>query len=436
MKRRPAGMLFAALIATQLLTPITDASAQATAPDSTQHQRIAGSKKKEGTGQWIARVPVRIVLIPLKIVNWGLYKGDYYVQEDNLVAKSQSFTVSLRNRGLAFIFGGAGNGSGIGAGVLWTPYDSWVRSEIGVAASFKGYWNNFLSLDFTNGVNGTFRPIAWLRFQKRTQDDFYGLGMSSQLGDRTDYGFEQTIGTFEASKTLLDKLTPRIEFGYSNNTLFEGQNSSLPSIQYEFTPAEVPGLGPGTQIASATFALTFDTRDTDGNSSTGIFLAARGGLFEDTKGNTYDFYNYGFTAAGFLPIFKGPAWWGPRSVLAARALIDVNQGRNGGEVPFYLMPFIGAEQTPRGFRNFRFRDGGRVLLNLEYRWRIQSFLQAVLFLDEGQVFTKASDFRGDLFAASWGIGLRAITPQAVLMRFEVGKGREGTRIFASFGVVF
>jgi hypothetical protein len=73
---------------------------------------------------------------------------------------------------------------------------------------------------------------------------------------------------------------------------------------------------------------------------------------------------------------------------------------------------------------------------VEYRWRIQSLLQAVLFFDEGQVFSTTDDFDFDRFESSWGGGIRGVLRHNTIFRFEVGHSDEGTRAFFKFSQMF
>ena len=57
-------------------------------------------------------------------------------------------------------------------------------------------------------------------------------------------------------------------------------------------------------------------------------------------------------------------------------------------VPFFMMPWLGGNDSLRGFRNYRFRAPHALLLQAEYRWEIWSGLDGALFYDTGQVAMK------------------------------------------------
>ena len=64
-----------------------------------------------------------------------------------------------------------------------------------------------------------------------------------------------------------------------------------------------------------------------------------------------------------------------RRVIAARAYVSTSTADAGQTVPFYLMPYLGGNDTLRGFREYRFRGPHAVLLQAEYRYEIWSGLE-------------------------------------------------------------
>ena len=79
--------------------------------------------------------------------------------------------------------------------------------------------------------------------------------------------------------------------------------------------------------------------------------------------------------------------------------------RKADTVPFYLQPTLGGAYSLRGFRTFRFRDRSALLLQAEYRWRINEFVEGALFYDTGAVGPELGDI-GKL-ERDYGFGLRA-----------------------------
>jgi outer membrane protein assembly factor BamA len=71
--------------------------------------------------------------------------------------------------------------------------------------------------------------------------------------------------------------------------------------------------------------------------------------------------------------------------LALRAWVSSSDPSDGDSVPFYLQPTLGGSRSLRGFSTFRFRDRSALLLQAEYRWRINEFVTGALFYDTGAV---------------------------------------------------
>ena len=107
----------------------------------------------------------------------------------------------------------------------------------------------------------------------------------------------------------------------------------------------------------------------------------------------------------------------------------------GGEVPFYLQPTIGGARTLRGYRSFRFRDRSALLLQAEYRWRINELVTGALFYDTGTVARTLGDL--GRFERNYGISLRAGVDLGAAFRMDLAfGGREGTRFLIRFDDAF
>lgn len=109
--------------------------------------------------------------------------------------------------------------------------------------------------------------------------------------------------------------------------------------------------------------------------------------------------------------------------------------RDGHEVPFYLQPWLGGAQSVRGYRTFRVRDRSALLLQAEYRWRVNELVTGALFYDTGAV-ARTLGTLGRL-DDSYGAGLRVGGRMGSALRLDVAFGsREGRRILVRFDDVF
>ena len=98
-------------------------------------------------------------------------------------------------------------------------------------------------------------------------------------------------------------------------------------------------------------------------------------------------------------------------------------------------PTLGGAASLRGFRSFRFRDESALLLQAEYRWRINELIAGALFYDTGAVARRVSDI-GTL-ERSYGIGMRVGGRTGVSFRADLAfGGSDGTRLMLRFDDVF
>lgn len=100
---------------------------------------------------------------------------------------------------------------------------------------------------------------------------------------------------------------------------------------------------------------------------------------------------------------------------------------SGKEIPFFENPSLGSSRDLRGFSTDRFRDTGSLLFTLEYRYPIWDFSDAVLFVDEGQVFNRYSDIGIRDFYTSYGFGFHLLSAQGFAFRSEFAFSRETSR---------
>ena len=107
----------------------------------------------------------------------------------------------------------------------------------------------------------------------------------------------------------------------------------------------------------------------------------------------------------------------------------------GNQIPFYLQPMLGGAQTLRGYRSFRFRDESALLLQAEYRWRINELIAGALFYDTGAVARSIGDI-GRL-EKNYGIGMRVGGRNGVSFRTDAAfGGSDGFRLLMRFDDVF
>ncbi len=117
----------------------------------------------------------------------------------------------------------------------------------------------------------------------------------------------------------------------------------------------------------------------------------------------------------------------------------------GGKVPYWKKPYLGDEETLRGYPLFRFRGKARVFYNIELRTWLYEYTPHQLrvgihgFHDSGRVFQEEDGLQ-DLFrnhhrTFGGGVAFSAFTPDFIL-RFDTGFSDEMYRIYMNIGYMF
>ncbi|MCW9708677.1 hypothetical protein [Fodinibius salsisoli] len=122
--------------------------------------------------------------------------------------------------------------------------------------------------------------------------------------------------------------------------------------------------------------------------------------------------------------------------LAFRARLQKRYPLGGASVPFYEQSILGDADNLRGYEQDRFRDLGSLLFTLEYRYPIWDTWDAVLFTDQGQVFSNYDQITFNRFHGSVGTGLRFMTASDFLFRVEIAFSKEEIRSLLKFTMNF
>ena len=226
------------------------------------------------------------------------------------------------------------------------------------------------------------------------------------------------------------------------------ENTAPPEILEELERQDLQ-----SKVASITPTLEWDTRDNP--------LAPTRGIFASTS------LQYAFPLfdadANFLNAYAGGTVYKPvlRGFAAAGLRLNFIKPLNGSsdvpanlQIPLGYRIFAGGRNSHRAFATDMLGIPGQtiidgnpiggnalILLNLEYRRRIQGEFFAVAFVDAGNVWASYSDVNfGDI---RWGVGLglQYRTPAGPL-RAEYGwkldrlEGESSGQFFISFGVPF
>ncbi len=327
-------------------------------------------------------------------------------------------------------FGGLTTGSGFALGPLYR-HDLFENKSSFIASaawSFKKYQQYELMMRTRTDRSSPITFVVHSRYRNFPEEDFYGIGPGSSVGDETDYLFEESIVRIGVD------VNHGMGLRYSAFSGYRRSRSGGSSTGDETPPVEgfwtgVSGFSSSVEHWLAQFEFGLDRRDSRGNPRSGVSILFDHGFFVD-RNDRLGFRRTGVEFQGYLPFFH------KHRVVAIRMSGASTDGSRSQDVPFYDMPYVGGHSSLRGYEEYRFRDRKSVLVNLEYRFEAFIGLDVALFGDAGQVGREWSDFRLSEFKGSYGGGFRFNTARSVFLRIDIGHSVEGTRFFYKFENVF
>lgn len=302
--------------------------------------------------------------------------------------------------------------------------------DIWAAASIQRYWATEARFRFPALAHNRFLAEGWISTRDYVADDFFGLGPDSLRSNHANFAQRTTrgggkVGVRPAPVLLvggeLESLRPRTR---------HGRSTDLPSIEEVFDESEAPGLDHRVNFLQTTAFAEVDYRRPRNARQGGFYRVD----FSHVEDRTTDQFTFNRATADIRQYF---GFLAGRRVIALRGFVSTAQADDGREVPFYMMPALGGNDTLRGFRDYRFRGPHALLLSAEYRWEIWSGLDAALFYDAGKVALRRSDIDFSDLESNYGFGFRFNTDNGVIFRVDAAFGsRDGKHLNIVFGGIF
>jgi hypothetical protein len=331
--------------------------------------------------------------------------------------------------GLHPFFGSVFTGGGFAIGPGYRQYygDRTFWDAKGLF-SIRGYKLGELSTDSLGHAHGRIDLFANVGWRDATRVPFYGLGNDSLKADVSGFDLRQTYATAgvrmrPSSWTILQSAISIENFRTAN-----GRGGTRSTFE-AFTPETAPGLG-----ARPDYVHTMTTAGIDWRPAAGY--ARRGGLYALTYHNyadRKDLNSFDLLEAQLIqhvPILR-ENW-----VVSFRSQMQTAL-HDDDVVPYFLLPSLGSGGTLRGYASWRFRDRHSLLETLEWRWIPNRLgFDMALFVDAGKVAHRRSGLNFQGLRGDAGIGARFHGPAATMLRIEMARGTEGTRLVFSGGAAF
>jgi outer membrane translocation and assembly module TamA len=247
-----------------------------------------------------------------------------------------------------------------------------------------------------------------------SEEDFFPGGRASRVGDEREYASEQVRIAAAMDLNLTSFATVGVNIGWSQTITGNSRGEHDP------LPPDTPGLGRYALLQVGVGGGVGWVNDPV-YPTQGVTVRANVTRFDQTDGDRYAFTRAAAEIRGFVPLSAGD------HVLALRARVERVRPDADRQVPFYEWPVLGTSLSLRGYERNRFRDTGSLLFNIEYRYAIWDTWNAVLFLDEGQVFNRVGELRLNRFRYAVGTGIHFRTRRSFILRIEVGWSPEKVR---------
>lgn len=410
-------------------TPVQPAATQNRPEQSQIEQRRVIERPVRSRG---ALVLVDVLKSPFTLLGKGLDKGAARVEKDQLLERTKEIQDRLKAKGFEPLFGGLGMGAGFSFGVNFYReilLGSRVRLDVPLQFSTHRYigLGGFLTFPLLSGDKLFLKP--GFAYQDRPQEDFFGLGRDSAELDRSNYDLEKRTVSLVLGSRLRRNLVLEFPVSFQNANVGRGTDNRFPDLQDRFPVADIPGATRGAELFSFGGSLEWDYRNSLTYPTKGGIWRLEALYFRDTNDQDFRFLRYTAETTHYVPLDAEHGF-------AIRALGIFNDRKGVSAVPFFQKAILGGRDTMRGFREFRFYDDNAILFNVEYRWQIWRFADAVLFVDEGQVAGRPGDFSLDGFRNSHGIGLRFKSKRGQMLRMDVGHSSEGWRFYVTFSPAF
>jgi len=329
------------------------------------------------------------------------------------------------------ILGGLPADSGLAAGVEFVryqtmgPFDARAR----FTGSVKKYEHVELSLELPPPATNDFFSEIRLRYRNYPEDDFWGLGESTDRNRRSNYRLEDATLTGQAGLHFRSGLRLAAIAGLLETNIGPGGDGDFPSTEAAFTPAETPGLEASPDYWLLGARIDYDRRDNRDDTRSGQLALFEWTRYADRAPGDWSFHRYQLEYRQFLPITDDA-----RVALRARAVLtDTFPGHT---IPFYLQPSAGGTDTVRGFNQYRFRSGNSLVFNAEFRQAWKSIVDIIVFADAGRVAEGPSDISLQRLQTSLGVGGRVRLGSNTLFGVDVGFSEEGRHFWFRSGHTF
>jgi Omp85 superfamily domain len=319
----------------------------------------------------------------------------------------------------------------LGPGYRRHFFDGHGLVDASTAISWRAYKMAQARFELTDLAANRLTMGSQIRWQDLTQVNYFGAGADSIEDARSEYRLKNTdvvgYGTYHATQWLAIDGT----FGWLRHSSLSAPagpfRGDYPDTRLAFS--DEPGVSRQPNYLHGGAAVTADFRDYPGHPTRGGLYRAGLATYSDRDFSQFSFRRYEAEGLQIVPLTTGGNW-----IVAVHGWGVFSDTSSANEVPFYMLPSLGGQNTLRGYFDYRFHDRNMLLASAESRWALFRDIDAVAFFDAGNVASRVSDL--NLKKTSWGGGLRVHSQMWTLARLDVGHSVEGWHVFLRFSDPF
>lgn len=310
----------------------------------------------------------------------------------------------------------------IGPGYRTSLLDGRAVADVSAAVSWRGYKSAQATFELPNLAHRRLDLGVKTFWQDFTQIRFYGVGQATDEADVSDYRAHAVDVVGYATWRVSTRMRVLGSVGLLNRPGISSSTGPFdrdePDTTQLFPDAPAASLARQPRFVHLGAMVLSDTRDTPGHARKGRLYRAAWTTYRDVTGGAWSFDRYDLETVRFIPA-------GARAVVVLHWWGSFTNTADTGQVPFYLMPSLGGNNTLRGYDDYRFHDRHMMVANVESRWALMPHVDGAVFLDAGNVGPRLADL--DLDRTSWGVGVRIHNVRTTLVRIDIGHSEEGWR---------
>lgn len=373
----------------------------------------------------VVDVPYAIIAFPFHIVGKGV---EYTINwsEDHGVAHFVKKVIQRRYfppyTSVKLRAGGQdGFGGTFGIAYPEMPgYGNTVRLKLD--ASTRGDRGVAAGADFGTVRNGEVQFGGGYAYRPHLR--YFGIGPETREQDESLYLEEMTAGAVSYEIALGGAFTTKAAVHYTTIAARGTFRDDQPPLQEVFAD-EIP-VGFHDRTEGVTGYWQLEHNDAPERTRPNRGGVQRGKIAYFSGNDDVRFWTWRAEVQQFVPL------WFTRRALAVRGVLTKIEPQGDAIIPFQRLMTNDDPDLMRGYRDFRFRDLGMALVNLEYRFPIWSLDQSTgigidmyVFSDFGQVFSDWDQIKTDNIADSYGGGFRLGSVEGFKGRLEFGWSEEG-----------